>query len=156
MAHEIIRVASGLRVVKLGARTVDLCVRRVTHLGLNRLEAWAAGSIVSTLRPSIAYIDSPDRNVRRFAKYVSNDTGRKTRIICSTGAEKKYPAVAAASIVAKVERDKEIERLKKRYGDFGSGYPSDPKTLSSLRKWRRTSEGLPPIVRLQWRTLSRI
>lgn len=149
-------MASGLRVVKLGARTVDLSVRRVTHLGLNRLEAWAAGSIVSTLKPSIVYIDSPDRNVRRFAKYVSKDTSRKTRIICSTGAEKKYPAVAAASILAKVERDKEIERLKRRYGDFGSGYPSDPKTLSSLRKWSSTSEGLPPIVRLQWRTLSRI
>lgn len=156
LADEIFRAAKGLRVMKLGARTVDLSVRRVTHLGLNRLEAWAAGSIVSTLRPNIAYIDSPDRNLRRFTKYVLEETTWKARVICSTGAEKKYPSVAAASIVAKVERDKEIERLKKRYGDFGSGYPSDSKTLYSLRKWRRTSVRLPSIVRLQWRTLSRI
>jgi ribonuclease HII len=37
----------------------------------------------------------------------------------------------AASILAKVTREEEVEKIKERYtkyGDIGSGYPSDPKT----------------------------
>ena len=59
---------------------------------------------------------------------------------------------SAASIIAKVERDRFIDLLKRNYGDFGSGYPSDPKT----RRWLSTIATLgepPPCVRRSWRTL---
>ncbi len=71
------------------------------------------------------------------------------------GADKSIPVVSAASIVAKVLRDRHIDELKKIYGDFGSGYPSDPKT----RRWLEqvVSKGeIPPIVRKKWSSVKRL
>ena len=48
------------------------------------------------------------------------------------GAEDRDPAVAAASICAKVVRDRVLARLAQRFGSVGSGYPSDPATVSWL------------------------
>lgn len=71
-------------------------------------------------------------------------------------ADEEFLEASAASVVAKVVRDRIVEGLKREYGDFGSGYPSDPKT----RKWVRSlsSEGKPPptIIRRTWRLLQRV
>jgi ribonuclease HII len=64
--------------------------------------------------------------------------------------------VAAASIVAKVVRDREIRKLHLMYGDFGSGYPSDPKTKNFARHCLSTHQPLPPIIRTKWATISRL
>jgi ribonuclease HII len=64
--------------------------------------------------------------------------------------------VSAASIIAKVMRDAAIESLHGGYGDFGSGYITDPKTMSFLRDWRRTHAEYPAIVRLSWKTIKEI
>ena len=51
-------------------------------------------------------------------------------------ADLNYPIVSAASILAKVTRDAEIEKIKKKIKvDFGSGYMSDPKTVNFLEKY---------------------
>jgi len=62
-------------------------------------------------------------------------------------AERHLP-VAAASVIAKVTRDREIEKLKKEIGvDFGSGYPSDPKTKEFASRYM---ENYPSIFRKSW------
>lgn len=65
-------------------------------------------------------------------------------------ADAKYPAVSAASIVAKVFRDNGIRALKLIAGEIGSGYPSDP----TSRRWLTTaytSMPEPPVyVRRSW------
>jgi ribonuclease HII len=51
-------------------------------------------------------------------------------------ADVNHPACSAASILAKVTRDMEIEKIKKQIGvDFGSGYPSDPVTKKFLQDY---------------------
>ncbi|MBN17343.1 MAG: ribonuclease HII [Candidatus Thermoplasmatota archaeon] len=51
------------------------------------------------------------------------------------GADLDFLAVGAASIIAKVNRDRAIEGIKEDIGiDFGSGYPSDPKTIASIEE----------------------
>lgn len=60
--------------------------------------------------------------------------------------------VAAASIVAKVERDQEIAKIRKEFKDIGSGYPSDPKTI----KFLKNNSQLPDFVRKSWATVSRL
>ena len=52
--------------------------------------------------------------------------------------------VSAASIVAKVVRDREITKLAKKYGEIGSGYPSDPVTIRWLYRLYRGSPVTTP------------
>ncbi len=70
-------------------------------------------------------------------------------VFVEEGADVRFVEVAAASIVAKVERDTLIRFLGKAYGLLGSGYPSDPRT----RRWLTTYTGEAYIVRRTWRTL---
>jgi ribonuclease HII len=73
-------------------------------------------------------------------------------IISTHHAEDKFPAVAAASIIAKTTRDRIVRELHGEFGDFGSGYPSDPKTRAYLREIL-SSSNLPRIVRRSWKTI---
>ena len=63
-------------------------------------------------------------------------------------ADFNYPIVSGASILAKVTRDNEIEKIKKKIKvDFGSGYMSDPKTVGFLEKYY---EKYPELFRKSW------
>ncbi|RLI24472.1 MAG: ribonuclease HII [Candidatus Hecatellales archaeon] len=123
---------------------------------LNFLEAKAAAEIIARLRPRVAYLDSCDVDAGRFAWQVSSLLPFKVKIVSEHGADAKYPIVAAASILAKVHRDQVIARLREAYGDFGSGYPSDPKTRSFLESWFKAHGSYPAFVRRTWKTLRRI
>jgi len=70
-------------------------------------------------------------------------------------ADEEFIEVSAASIVAKVVRDSVIGELKRNYGNFGSGYPSDERTLSWIAEMAREGE-LPWFVRRSWFTIKRI
>jgi len=77
-------------------------------------------------------------------------------VIAEYNADSKYIAVSAASIVAKVLRDWHIDQLKKVYGDIGSGYPSDKKTVEWLQNYYKKFGELPSVVRKSWKTVERI
>ncbi len=79
------------------------------------------------------------------------------RVLAKHHADRDYVVVAAASIIAKTRRDKVVEDLKKRYGDFGSGYPTDPRTINWIKAmYREKPDDPPPIVRRSWGLLKRI
>ncbi|EKF27762.1 ribonuclease H, putative [Trypanosoma cruzi marinkellei] len=95
-----------------------------------------------------AYIDT----VGPPESYQQRLSGRfpHLRITVAKKAETKFPIVAAASVVAKVERDRHIERLGI---DVGSGYPSDPKVMTWVRSHVHRFFVLPrefDFVRLSW------
>ena len=127
---------------------------------LNLLELELMVRIISRLSADVVYIDAPDINVRRFTalltKMLSEHYGLTgIRVIAEHEADVKFPVVSAASIIAKVYRDSRIADLHTTYGDFGSGYPSDPKTIRFLKDvLSRPSP--PPIIRRSWRTITRI
>jgi len=147
----------GVKVV--GPKEIDESVG--THFNLNRLEAKVTADLIRSLKhtPSLLYVDSPDPVARRYGELLTRlleERGIKgLEVIADNRADRKYVVVSAASVVAKVVRDRIIEGLKRFYGDFGSGYPSDPRTLSFLRSWTRTGR-LPPIVRRSWATLKKL
>jgi len=75
-----------------------------------------------------------------------------TEITSENKADVKYPVVAAASILAKVERDREIELLKKKVGvNFGVGYPHDERTINFLKSLLEKGN-YPDFVRKSWIT----
>lgn len=80
------------------------------------------------------YLDSPchKNKCNELSIKLSLLTSKKTNAL--NKADEKIPVVSCASIVSKVIRDREIEKLHKIYGDFGSGYPSDEKTINWLKE----------------------
>ncbi|MCD6278110.1 MAG: ribonuclease HII [Desulfurococcales archaeon] len=102
------------------------------------------------------YIDAVSG--RKFRDIIMNYAESQDNIMSvhiEPRADVKYPIVAAASIVAKYLRDAHVRRLHMKYGDFGSGYPSDPRTIRWLIKYRNKNN-LPPIVRRSWSTLRKL
>lgn len=125
--------------------------------GLNLLEVEIFSRVISKLEADIVYIDSCDVKPERLSSRIRSKLGRKApRIVCETKADVKYPVVSAASVVAKVIRDREIERIRREYGDIGSGYPSDRRTIEFIRSYYEESGELPPIVRRSYKTIKRI
>ncbi len=111
--------------------------------------------LIQSCNADVVYVDSPDPKPERFGNRLEAATGGR-RVIAMNEADALIPVVSAASIVAKVIRDGEIDKLKKQYGDFGSGYPSDPRTTSFLASWVKEHGTLPPIVRRTWKTVDRL
>jgi ribonuclease HII len=67
-------------------------------------------------------------------------------------ADERHAHVAAASVVAKVERDRRVEALSERYGEVGSGYPSDDRTRAFLAAFVAEHGRLPACARASWAT----
>jgi ribonuclease HII len=67
-------------------------------------------------------------------------------------ADTRLPAVSAASILAKTERDRRVLAIAASIGkDVGSGYPSDPTTVGFLRDYIRANKDLPAFARRSWK-----
>ncbi len=150
------RVALAHEIVLVQPRQIDEAVARGT---LNKLEAKVMASIIDALRPDVAYVDASDVLEARFAVLIRSYMahGRQVEIVAEHHADAKWPVVSAASILAKVERDRAVEALKEELGvDFGSGYPTDPRTLRFLREWYAEHGSFPDFVRKSWRTIREI
>ena len=78
------------------------------------------------------------------------------KLVVEHKADINYPIVSAASIIAKVTRDRELKELHKKYGDFGPGYPSNEKTITWMRTWLEKNKDWPDIVRRGWETARQI
>ena len=142
---KIINIVDGYYIAKIHPRTID---KSVFNHSLNHLEAKYMAKVISKLSPSVAYIDSCDVNPQRFGKEISKLTLRP-KIKSYHHADSKFIVVSAASILAKVSRDKAIARLNKKY-QIGSGYPSDPKTKSFLKKSIKRNESMT-FLRKSWK-----
>ncbi|MCL5949080.1 MAG: ribonuclease HII, partial [Candidatus Bathyarchaeota archaeon] len=79
----------------------------------------------------------------------------KTKIIAQHKADRIFPVVSAASVIAKVERDREIANLQVEYGDFGSGYLTDEKTMVFLKRLLEENGDYPSFIRKSWKPAKR-
>lgn len=130
---------------------------------LNHLEAQKMAMVVNELanRTSekiIAFIDCPSVNIKTWTEYLEKFIMDKDRIEIRAEhkADAKYPCVSGASIIAKERREEEVEKLKKEFHiDFGSGYPSDPKTVLFL-KGNFDNKTFEKIIRHSWSTVRKL
>ena len=122
---------------------------------LNTLTYEAIENIIANLinvKPiEEVYIDKVG-NSEPLKVYLTYWLGIK-KVVIEEKADAKYVIVGAASIVAKVIRDSVIRELSKKWGDFGSGYPSDERTRAWIREFYSTHGHLPNIVRKTWKSL---
>ncbi|MEC7416251.1 MAG: ribonuclease HII, partial [Candidatus Thermoplasmatota archaeon] len=125
---------------------------------LNLLNRKAFEKVISKLNPNVAYVDAADVNEERFGREIKiNLTNpNDTDVISMHKADSMIPVVAAASIIAKQTRELEIKKLKKEIGDFGSGYPSDERTIKFLKSYFHDNSRWPPGTRKSWKTIERI
>ena len=115
---------------------------------LNLLEASKMAHIVSMLKADIVYIDCPSVNIDAYINYIIDQSKScRSKIIAEHKADEKFLSVAAASILAKVTRDREIQKLKRKFKvEFGSGYPADPFT----RQFVENNYNKYPFFRKSW------
>ncbi|UIO99597.1 ribonuclease HII [Halobaculum sp. CBA1158] len=117
-----------------------------------------------------AVVDAGDVDEDRFARRVAdavadggrdgdagNEGGVAVDVTAEHGADESYPVVAAASVIAKVERDRIVAELDATYRDrgydgVGSGYPSDPTTRAFLREYVDREGDVPGCARRSWST----
>ncbi len=138
--ERIREVVLDFRVQVVEPSAIDHAIDEDENLNLNWLEAEVSAQMLSELKPNKAYVDCPSTNPPAYKDYllsrVSEGVKKSTEFIVEHKADMKYPVVAAASIVAKVIRDLQVEKIKEETGvDCGSGYMSDPKTQDFLKKY---------------------
>jgi ribonuclease HII len=105
-------------------------------------------------RLAVAYLDACDVREGRYAVTVGRQLGRSCSVVALHHADDLLAVVAAASIVAKVRRDRVLRALAEEHGPLGSGYPSDPATVRFLDDCLEDGGSLPPFVRASWRTVA--
>ncbi len=142
----------------LSASEMDSLMER---LSLNEIEAMKIGYLLNELeeKPALVYVDSPDPLASNFAKRIHNYLSYSPKIIAEHKADVNYPIVSAASILAKVERDNEIKKIQSEFSEFGnigSGYSHDERTITFIQNYLKKTNELPPYARKKWETNVRL
>lgn len=138
------------RLVEIPASELNSLMERMS---LNDIEARAMADLIKKSGDCDVMIDMPDRYAWTFRKRMEK-FGVK-RFEAEHKADEKHPIVAAASICAKVMRERKIAEIKASTLDFGSGYPGDPKTRAALSS-KEALAILKPYIRHKWKTLETV
>ena len=101
--------------------------------------------VITHLKPHLSYVDSCDVNDIRFCRELS-DLSWISKVKSYHFADSRFVVVSAASIIAKVSRDRSIARLNK-ITNLGSGYPSDKKSIIYVKKLVSSKQPLPSSIR---------
>ena len=176
---EITAIADEIRSYNISSEEIDQAIE--SNVSINQLEALNFARLIDSLEtePNKVFLDSPDVVSERFGMRVSLFSARNMRVkgikgmakeqldkgrmaagdskrisvIAEHKADAVYPVVSSASIIAKVIRDREIERITDHLGvDIGSGYPSDSKTINAIKD-NLTNEKFAKFVRQRWKTM---
>ncbi|RLI77703.1 ribonuclease HII [Archaeoglobales archaeon] len=144
---EKIKKIGEVGVLKIQAEELDELMKNKT---INEVLKECYSKLIRRVDADLYILDSPDVIPGRIANELKSLTNKK--INAYHKADENYEVVAAASVVAKVERDAEIENIKKIVGDFGSGYASDSRTINFLKEYIKKHGKLPPHTRKRWKT----
>lgn len=170
--NSIMDVAEDVQVYKIQASEINEAMKR--RVSLNHLEAMHFAALLDRMDGiSTFYIDSPDVIAAKFGARINSlsksptsipgirlakrERGKRyVKLIAEHKADSRYPIVSAASIIAKIQRDREVERLSMALGiDIGSGYPSDSRTIDAVRNNPKERE-LNANIRRYWKTTDNI
>ena len=152
---KIIEDATEVHVVEMTANEIDMGRQERT---LNEIMVELFSDLINHFQPDRAFVDAADVKPERFAANLRSSYKGigEPEIISEWKADDRYAVVSAASIVAKVHRDRSIKVLKEEIGaEIGSGYPADRKTIQFLKELLKGKDidDIPPYVRRSWKTV---
>lgn len=154
---ERIEEATEVHIVEMTASEIDASRKGIT---MNEIMVKRFSDVIIHFKPDRAFVDAADVKPERFAANLranyEKEGGGALEIISEFKADARYPLVSAASIVAKVHRDRSIRALEEKIGaEIGSGYPADSKTIRFLKELLKEKEleDIPAYVRKSWKTV---
>ena len=169
---EIYSLAEDIKTYPISNKEINETMKN--HISINELEALHFAKLIDELEtePKRIYLDSPDVKPERFGHRISllskkslkvaGLKGKKgqmatapsmIKVVSEHKADSKYPVVSTASIIAKVTREREMEKIRDRLGiDLGSGYPSDKYTIDAIRNNLKNSK-ISQYIREYWGTV---
>jgi ribonuclease HII len=147
---EIMKVADSVCIRKINPVEVD---DSVSLKGLNRLEAKVMASVINNIGADEVYIDCCDVNPDRYRDHIEQHLKCSPKVHSMHHADAINIVVSAASIIAKITRDHEVQHIRARYRSIGSGYPSDEQTMRFIRRWVNKNGAAPEFARKSWKPL---
>ncbi len=156
---EIKKRAETFEVVLAPPREIDST--SAGGINLNALEAAKAAEIINKINKGYGkikvVIDCPSVSIGKWSDFVKTKISNLSNleISCEHKADQNHLSVSAASILAKSVREREMDKLREKYGEqIGSGYTSDPLTIKFLEKHaeKHQNEG---IFRKSWATFQK-
>ncbi len=151
---EIKETALDHRILSLSASDINEWMKTAS---LNDVEAIKTAEMIDLLdiTPDVCYVDCPDTIPARYAQNILNLCKKQPKMHAEHKADLNHLSAGAASILAKVTRDREIKELSKTHGDLGSGYPGDPVTKRWIDEHWKKHRCFPDFVRKRWATIDR-
>jgi len=153
MAAEIREVADWVAVAEIPVWEIDdeeTDMNTLTVEAHARALSRALGAVDDT--ELSGYVDAGDTNAVRFGQRLRDRLDGEIDLRAEHEADATHRIVGAASVIAKVARDAHVQALSAKYGDVGSGYPSDPTTRAFLQAHVETYDELPDCARASWQT----
>jgi ribonuclease HII len=146
--RKIKKIADDYIILKISSKQLN---KEMEKKNLNEIEITRIAQIINSfwMRKPKVFVDAVEANIEKFKeKILVKLKNKDIKLVAENKADDKFIVVGGASILAKVYRDKEIKKLNEKYGFFGSGYPSDERTIEFLKKLNRNK--YDEIVRLKW------
>ena len=145
-------------IIKVTPAEIDDALRN-PNSSLNKLEATTTTKLIRRLAAKTSIkkvmLDLPDKNKEEYLRLVKKNLKFPNDAIpvdAEYKADLNHVQVAAASILAKVTRDKSLQTVEKKLGVLlGSGYPSDNTTVQCLHD-NFSLLKKNNLVRLEWKT----
>ncbi len=156
LAEKIKEIAETFEIVLAHPEEIDGKNHR--GVNLNALEAIKMAEVINKINKGYdkikVIVDCPSVGIEKWKDFLKTKINNLSNleIVCEHKADQNYVSVSAASILAKCTREKEMIKLKEKYGnEIGSGYCSDPLTYRFLAKHSQT-HGNNGIFRKTWST----
>jgi ribonuclease HII len=139
LAEKIKEKAETFEIITIYPEEID--GNSLNGINLNKVEAIACAKIINKINKGFkkikVIVDCPSTIISKWQDFLKTKIKNLSNleISCEHKADKNHVSVSAASILAKITREKEISKLKEIYGDgIGSGYCSDPITKRFLKE----------------------
>jgi len=139
LAEKIREQAETFEVIIISPSEIDKTNKQGTKL--NELEALACAKLINKINKGYkkikVVIDCPSPSLNKWGDFLKTKIKNLSNleISCEHKADKNHVSASAASILAKSIREREMNKIKKIYGEeIGSGYTSDPATIHYLEQ----------------------